>query len=178
MKAQQGMMVMPTSTLPYEYSYLWLQTKLNRTKPTCWYYSKGTSTHTYEYSYRFTQCCRLCFVVCWVHRWGRLPDFVILSLHILYRFLCVICTSARFNEPQLCVRVFVRPSVGHMTGQGDAARRHESSRVLFVTLSKSETYKETIVRVLVPQIRNRLRSTVQYSTDYALWWAGGDSPIS
>ena len=35
--------------------------------------------------------------------------------------------------------------------QGVVVRRHESSRVLFVTLSKSETYKETIVRVLVPQ---------------------------
>ena len=43
--------------------------------------------------------CRLCFRVCW-----RLPDLVILSLHILYRFYCVICTSARFHEP-LCVHV-------------------------------------------------------------------------
>ena len=29
---------------------------------------------------------------------------MILSLHILYRFYCVICTSARFHEP-LCVHV-------------------------------------------------------------------------
>ena len=43
----------------------------------------------------------------------------------------------------------VCPSVRR--SQGVVARRHESSRVLFVTLSKSETYKETIVRVLVPQ---------------------------
>ena len=58
-----------------------------------------------------------------------------------------------------------------------------SSRVLFVTLSKSETYKETIVRVLVPQslvlIAKLIIVLVLYGiADYALWWAGGDSPIS
>ena len=67
--------------------------------------------------------------------------------------------------------------------QGVVVRRHESSRVLFVTLSKSETYKETIVRVLVPQslvlIAKLIIVLVLYGiADYALWWAGGDSPIS
>ena len=57
------------------------------------------------------------------------------------------------------------------------------SRILFVTLSKSETYKETIVRVLVPQslvlIAKLIIVLVLYGiADYALWWAGGDSPIS
>ena len=58
-----------------------------------------------------------------------------------------------------------------------------TSTVLFVTLSKSETYKETIVRVLVPQslvlIAKLIIVLVLYGiADYASWWAGGDSPIS
>ena len=83
---------------------------------------------------------------------GDRPISWFYSFNIRCRFLCVICTSARFHEPVLCVRPSVRPAV---TGSRTVARiRHESSRVLFVTLNKSETYKETIVRVLV-RYRNR-----------------------
>ena len=72
------------------------------------------------------------------------------------------------------VRYRTRLSV---TGSRTVVRRHESSRVLFVTLSKSETYKETIVRVLVPQslvlIAKLIIVLVLYGiADYALWWAG------
>ena len=80
-------------------------------------------------------------------------------------------------------RVRYRTRLSVTGSEGVVVRRHESSRVLFVTLSKSETYKETIVRVLVPQslvlIAKLIIVLVLYGiADYALWWAGGDSPIS
>ena len=66
---------------------------------------------------------------------------------------------------------------------------HEYCTVLFVTLSKSETYKETIVRVLVPQSLVLIAKLIIVPYSYCtvlqimlcgcLWWgAGGDSPIS
>ena len=102
----------------------------------------------------------------------------------LCRFLCVICTSARFHEPRLCVR-----RSQQVTGSRSLKTRVLTSTVLFVTLSKSKTYKETIVRVLVPQslvqscsdvlIAKLIIVLVLYGiADYASWWAGGDSPIS
>ena len=94
--------------------------------------------------------CRLCFVVCW----GRLPDFVIIRCVSCVVFFALSVHPLDFTN--LCC-VFVRSSVGQRETQPEP-RRHESSRVLFVTLSKSETYKETIVRVLVPQ------SLTEYST--------------
>ena len=115
----------------------------------------GTSTRTV----------RLQIMLC-----GLLVNFVILSLHILCRFLCVICTSAQFNEPLLCVCSSVRRS------QGDVARRHESSRVLFVTLNKSETYKETIVLVLLLLlllVRTAIAYGVQYTVQYRLCFVVG-----
>ena len=93
----------------------------------------------------------------------RSRDFIVaypvtFSLRYLYirpiSRTCVVCSFVRLS-------------------QGDAARRHESSRVLFVSLNKSETYKETIVRVLVPQsLTEYSTSTVQYSRlcFEMAWW--------
>ena len=73
--------------------------------------------------------------------------------------------------------------VGHRESSPEDTGPDEYGTVLFVTLSKSETYKETIVRVLVPQslvlIAKLIIVLVLYGiADYASWWAGGDSPIS
>ena len=87
--------------------------------------------------------------------------------------------------------LYIRPISRHVclsvclsvTGSRRLKTRVLTSTVLFVTLGKSETYKETIVRVLVPQslvlIAKLIIVLVLYGiADYASWWAGGDSPIS
>ena len=84
--------------------------------------------------------------------------------------------------------LYIRPISRHVglsvTGRRSLKTRVLTSTVLFVTLSKSETYKETIVRVLVPQslvliAKSLIIVLVLYGiADYASWWAGGDSPIS
>ena len=95
---------------------------------------------------------------------------MILSLHIrlcrfLLRYLYIRPISR--TSAVVCVCSSVRRS------QGDVARRHESSRVLFVTLHKSETYKETIVRVprTVPSYsyRNNIktRTAIAYGVQYS-----------
>ena len=82
----------------------------------------------------------------------------------------------------VCVSVCLSVCLS-VTGSRRLKTRVLTSTVLFVTLGKSETYKETIVRVLVPQslvlIAKLIIVLVLYGiADYASWWAGGDSPIS
>ena len=93
---------------------------------------------------------------------------------------CVVLSALSVHPPDFTSRVCVCLSV---TGSRRLKTRVLTSTVLFVTLGKSETYKETIVRVLVPQslvlIAKLIIVLVLYGiADYASWWAGGDSPIS
>ena len=79
----------------------------------------------------------------------------------------IVAYPVSYSLRYLYIRPILRISVvcssvrAAVTGEGVVlvARRHESSRVLFVTLNKSETYKETIVRV-------RTRTAIAYGVQY------------
>ena len=100
--------------------------------------------------------------------WGRLPYFDIYSRYILCSFLCVICTSARFNDVfSVCVSVCLcvtRASPGHTIPRLELVRTR--SRFSYSSKDYGGAYG-------VPNaIRNTGRWLMSYRTQYAIR-AGG-----